>query len=411
MDNLNSLNLTVKEANIVINQIKHEITTGECCLEAIPIRLNYLLKQLAPEITKYVVPSKELIAKKELIFLLNLKDNITFCPNCQSSLFLTDKFCYKCGAKNMQSIAIKAPKDDDLNLNEIYCAKLYEKYPLNFKYAYVCFLRYVNDKTFHFFKYDVMQPLVCNVDFQYIIHAASGACPAEFGKYPVEVMKGNINGVDNLMSYGIQHGMKRLLYISSGEVYGEGDGRVFTEEYSGYVDCASPRSCYPSSKRAAETLCISYSVEYNVDVVIARPCHVYGPEFTESDNRVYAQFIRNVLQGEDVVMKSTGEQFRSWCYVVDCVSGLLHVLLKGENREVYNIADEDSNITIRQLAELIAGLVGRKVIMKCPDDFEKKGYNMVSKSVFATKKLEALGWNIEGCMRDKMLKTIMKVNL
>ena len=47
------------------------------------------------------------------------------------------------------------------------------------------------------------------------------------------------------MSYGIQHGMKRLLYISSGEVYGEGDGRVFTEEYSGYVDCASPRSCYP----------------------------------------------------------------------------------------------------------------------------------------------------------------------
>lgn len=145
MDKLNSLNLTVKEANIVINQIKHEITTGECCLEAIPIRLNYLLKQLAPEITKYVVPSKELIAKKELIFLLNLKDNITFCPNCQSSLFLTDKFCYKCGAKNMQSIAIKAPKDDDLNLNEIYCAKLYEKYPLNFKYAYVCFLRYVNE--------------------------------------------------------------------------------------------------------------------------------------------------------------------------------------------------------------------------------------------------------------------------
>ncbi len=78
MDNLNSLNLTVKEANIVINQIKHEITTGECCLEAIPIRLNYLLKQLAPEITKYVVPSKELIAKKELIFLLNLERQYNF---------------------------------------------------------------------------------------------------------------------------------------------------------------------------------------------------------------------------------------------------------------------------------------------------------------------------------------------
>lgn len=64
MDKLNSLNLTVKEANIAIDQIKHELTTGECCLEAIPIRLNYLLKQLAPEITEHIVPSKELLAKK-----------------------------------------------------------------------------------------------------------------------------------------------------------------------------------------------------------------------------------------------------------------------------------------------------------------------------------------------------------
>jgi len=254
------------------------------------------------------------------------------------------------------------------------------------------FKAFANDPAFHFVKYDVMQPLECDVNFDYIIHAASNANPKFYARQPVEVMKANFDGVANLINYGLKHGMKRFLYVSSGEVYGEGDGRVFTEDYSGYVNCATPRACYPSSKRAAETLCVSYAAEYGTDIVIARPCHVYGPYFTEQDNRVYAQFIRNVLRGEDIVMKSTGEQFRSWCYVVDCVSALLHILLKGECCEAYNIADSASNISIRELAETIATLGGKKVVIDVPDVDEKKGFNVVTKSVFSTEKLESLGW-------------------
>lgn len=254
------------------------------------------------------------------------------------------------------------------------------------------FRDFVDNPTFHFVKYDVMQPLQSDARFDYIIHAASNASPNFFAQKPVEVIKSNIDGVAHLMDYGLNHGMKRFLYVSSGEVYGEGDGRVFTEDYSGYVDCAKPRSCYPSSKRAAETLCMSYAAEYGANVVIARPCHTYGPHFTEQDNRVYAQFIRNVLRGEDIVMKSTGEQFRSWCYVVDCVSALLHILLKGTNGEAYNIADAESNISIRELAETIAATCGKKVVIDIPDADEKRGYNPVMKSVFSTEKLESLGW-------------------
>ncbi|MBQ6965919.1 MAG: NAD-dependent epimerase/dehydratase family protein [Bacteroidaceae bacterium] len=257
------------------------------------------------------------------------------------------------------------------------------------------FKEFVEDGDFHFIRYDVLKPLVSDVSFDYIIHAASNASPNFFAKNSVEVIKSNIDGVANLMEYGLQHGMKRFLYVSSGEVYGEGDGRVFTEDYSGYVNCATPRACYPSSKRAAETLCVSYAAEYGADVVIARPCHVYGPHFTEQDNRVYAQFIRNVLRGEDIVMKSTGEQFRSWCYVVDCVSALLYILLKGESGEAYNIADANSNISIRELAEMIAEIGGRKVVIDVPDADERKGYNVVKKSVFATEKLERLGWQVQ----------------
>ena len=268
------------------------------------------------------------------------------------------------------------------------------------------FGKYTQEDGFYQVLADVTQPLELHQKFHFIIHAASGAAPTEFAQRPVEVMKANINGVANLMEYGLQHDMRRLLYVSSGEVYGEGDGRTFTEDYSGYVNISSPRSCYPSSKRAAETLCVSYMDEYGVDVVIARPCHVYGPHFTESDNRVYAQFIRNVLRGEDIVMKSTGSQYRSWCYVVDCVSALLYILLKGDSGQAYNIADENSNISIRQLADMVAKTRGAKVRMELPSAFERHGYNVVSKSVFDTSKLETLGWNINGTLLDKLNNTI-----
>lgn len=268
------------------------------------------------------------------------------------------------------------------------------------------FKTFVDDPSFHFFKYDVMLPLEGDVNFDYIIHAASNASPNFFATKPVEVIKSNIIGVSNLMDYGMQHGLKRLLFVSSGEVYGEGDGRLFTEDYSGYVNSTSPRSCYPSSKRAAETLCVSYGAEYGIETVIARPCHTYGPNFTESDNRVYAQFIRNVLAGQDIVMKSTGTQFRSWCYVVDCAAALLYILLKGENGQAYNIADVSSNISIKELAEMIAEIGGKKVVIDLPSDAEKAGFNVVTKSVLTANKLQALGWSIKGDIQDKFVATI-----
>lgn len=255
------------------------------------------------------------------------------------------------------------------------------------------FAKYNSFKEFHFVKQDLMQPLLGDTKYDFIIHAAGGAYPAEFSMRPVEVIRSNIDCLANLMDYGLSHGMKRLLYVSTGEVYGEGDGRAFTEDYSGYVNINLSRSCYPSSKRAAETLCVSYASEYGADVVIARPCHVYGPNFTESDNRAFSQFIRNVLNGEDIIMKSKGEQFRSWCYVVDCVSALFHILLKGENCQAYNVANPNSNISIRELAEIIAHQANKSVKVELPTEEEKQGFNLVKKSTFSIEKIEMLGWS------------------
>lgn len=262
-----------------------------------------------------------------------------------------------------------------------------------------------------FVEHDISVPLKGNENYHYIIHAASGANPREYASNPVGVMKANLLGTINLFDYGILHHLEHFLFISSGEVYGEGDGRVFTEDYSGYVDCSTVRACYPSSKRAAETLCVSYADQYGINVNMARLSHVYGPRFTESDNRVYAQFIRNVLNGENIIMKSSGSQFRSWCYSVDCASALLYILLKGENGEAYNVADEKSNITIRELAETIAQIGGKKVVVDLPTAVEKKGFNIVTKSFFSTKKIERLGWSPKNQIEKGLNKTIEELRL
>ena len=274
------------------------------------------------------------------------------------------------------------------------------------------FARHASNPHFHFIQHDVTQSLNSDTPFHYIIHAASNASPNFFAQHPVDVMRANFDGVANLLDYGIRHAMRRMLYVSTGEVYGEGNGEPFSETSSGYVDCATPRACYPSSKRAAETLCIAYTQQYGVDVVIGRPCHVYGPGFTEQDNRVYAQFLRNVLHGEDIVMKSRGEQFRSWCYIADCVSALLHILLCGATATPYNIADPDANISIRTLAETIATLAGRSVIIQLPEgeaspNDERRGYNPVTRSTFVTERLQSLGWRpLPGTLRDKFHRTL-----
>ena len=268
------------------------------------------------------------------------------------------------------------------------------------------FAAYVHSGHYHFIHFDVTVPLESNAHFDYIVDAAGGASPQLYVSDPVGVMKANIFGVDNLLTFGLHHGLKKFVYVSSGEVYGEGDGRVFTEDYSGYVNPTTVRACYPSAKRATETLCVCYAHQYGIEVSIARPCHVYGPYFTLTDNRVYAQFIRNVLHGENIVLKSKGEAFRSWIYVVDCAMALLHVLLKGENGEAYNIANEESNVSIRTLAEMVASLADKKVVFDIPEDATQGKTTPITKAVFSTRKLETLGWTPLTSLRQGLLHTI-----
>lgn len=260
----------------------------------------------------------------------------------------------------------------------------------------------------HFVEQDVNEPLQFDFSVDYIIHAASNAYPAAFANDPVGTILSNMLGTRYLLEYGRSHHTKRFLFVSSGEVYGQGDPNLeaFPEHYSGYVDPTSPRSCYPASKRAAETLCVSYTQQFGLDTVIVRPCHTYGPNTTSSDNRASVQFVKSAINGEDIVMKSRGTQMRSYCYVADCASALLTVLLCGKSQEAYNIANPDARVTIAGLAETVAKVTGRQVLFSEPDDTTKGQQTPITYAVLDSDKLCALGWQGKFSVEKGVMNTV-----
>jgi len=292
--------------------------------------------------------------------------------------FLVDMICYW-----NQSICKESSKIDAYIVSRSI-SNLEKRFEGNFSPGYL-----------HFIEHDLSQPISLNIYVDYIIHAASNAYPAAFNKDPVGTIMSNIMGTYTLLEFCKKKTVKRFMFISSGEVYGEGEGviDIFEESYSGYIDILNPRSCYPSSKRTAETLCMAYNKQYGVDAVIARLCHTFGPNVTEQDNRATVQFFDNALKKQPIILKSRGTQIRSYSYIADSASAIFSVLIKGESKQAYNISNPKSIITIAEFAHIVADLTGTEVIYQLPNEKDKMEQTMISKAVLSSNKLEGLGWS------------------
>ncbi len=235
-----------------------------------------------------------------------------------------------------------------------------------------------------------------DIHADYIIHGASNASPNMIVKEPVETMLSNFLGMKYLLDYAKEQGTKRILYISSSEVYGEKEGsEPYREGQYGYIDLLKARNSYSVGKRAAETLCASYADEYGVESVIVRPGHIYGPTASPYDNRVASTWAYSVARGEGIVMKSDGAQIRSYCYSLDCASAILKVLVSGENCRAYNISNPDSIISIKDMAEILVKSANVKLRIEIPTEEERKGFNPMSNSSLDSTSLLQLGWH--GC--------------
>ena len=256
------------------------------------------------------------------------------------------------------------------------------------------FYPYSKKNWFVFVPYDaVSEKKLLKIKCTYIIHGACNASPNIIIKEPVETMLSNFLGIKNLLDYAKENAVKRVLYISSSEVYGKKtDNQPYHIDEYGYIDLLNSRNSYSIGKRAAETLCISYADEYGVESVIIRPGHIYGPTAVPSDERVSSAWAYAAASGKEIIMKSNGSQIRSYCYCLDSASAILKELFKGKNSLAYNISNYESIITIKEMAEILAKSANVNLKVEIPTAIEKKSFNPMNNSSLDATELLELGW-------------------
>jgi len=271
------------------------------------------------------------------------------------------------------------------------------------------FSGYEDGGLFRFITADINKPFDMGGEkMDYVFHAASNTHPVAYATDPIGTVMTNIQGTYNMLEFAASHKAERFVFASSVEVYGEnrGDTERFSEDYCGYIDCNTLRAGYPEGKRAGEALCQAFIKQKGLDAVMPRLSRTYGPTMLMSDTKAISQFIKKGAAGEDIVLKSEGTQLYSYSYVADAAAAVLVCLLRGVCGEAYNVADAGSDITLRDLAGIIAEYTGRRVVFELPDETERAGYSKATKAILDSSKLKALGWEALYDMKKGLLRTV-----
>lgn len=291
-------------------------------------------------------------------------------------------------------------KTDSLNVKVYALARDKEKILSHFK-------DYPSDELFEAVQGDITEKIIINETIDYIINLAGNTHPALYASEPIKTIDSIVTGTKNILELASTQKTKRVVNASSVEVYGEnrGDTEMFTEDYSGYINCNTLRAGYSEGKRLSEALCQAYIAEKNLDVISARLGRVYGASLAASDSKSTTQFIRSAVNGDDIVLKSEGKQEYSYVYVADAVTAFLMLLTQGVNGEAYNVASDEVK-TFRETAELLAAINSKNVTVESPSEAELKGFSVIQKSLMDSSKIKGLGWRAEYDLKSGLERTV-----
>ncbi|MCF0111283.1 MAG: NAD-dependent epimerase/dehydratase family protein [Erysipelotrichaceae bacterium] len=273
---------------------------------------------------------------------------------------------------------------------------------------------FANDKHVKVVKADVVNPIETDCDVHYIIHAASAASPKIMATQPVETNFANTLGTANTLRLAKEKNALGYLFVSSREIYGEPNPgqELFTEDGPlGQVNPLVPRNGYAEGKKAAENMCSGYREEYGLNTKICRLAHTYGPGMSIYDGRVQADFLNDVVHGRNIVLKSDGSSVRTYTYIADAVCAMLLILTKS-SQMVYNVADEDSKTSIRQLAETLVTIdpgQGLQLVFDIPEG-TPKGTASFKSGILCTDRIrKELGWKPKYSIKEGFARTIVHI--
>ena len=243
----------------------------------------------------------------------------------------------------------------------------------------------------------------------YVVHLASPTASKYFVEHPVETLRTAIEGTTAVLDFAKEVEVEGVVYASSLETYGSNHNDDFIkEDFQGYVNPVEVRSSYNIGKRTCECLCHAYAEEYGVNVAIARMTQTFGAGVEYNDGRVFAQFARKAIEGQNIELHTTGETKRMYCYTTDAISAMLYLLLKGKKGEAYNIANKGSYISIKDMAYLVRNEFNSKIDVVIALK-EGQGYAPETKLKLDTSKIESLGWSpVLGLkeMFDRLIKSL-----
>lgn len=268
--------------------------------------------------------------------------------------------------------------------------------------------RHMGKAGFTFIEQDATAPFDPTLRPDIIIPLASNTHPLAYSEQPVETVMTNVLGARAALELARVSGAM-VLYPSSVEIYGNARNAddVFSEAYTGLLDLSTARSCYNESKRTSEALCQSYAKEHGVRVRIARLSRLFGPTMLMGDSKASSQFIKKALAGEDIVLKSKGDQLFSYAYAADAAAALLHLAAHGDDGQAYNVSGGIACDTrLRDMAGLCAQWAGRRVVFDLPPETEMAGYSKASVALMNITKLRATGFEPRYTMGEAIGRTL-----